>query len=184
MLTKARKFMRENGLILKEKKIEDTIKRCREKIFFDTEGSRRSNTPNSKNSISNLKITVNQNLKEHSIIENSSRQQSFRESNESENRPITLPKKLRHPHQNFSNASQYTDKEVKKETRISLQKNNFQKVLITHVESKHSCYVTPIDNISYRNSVMAEVCNFAETGKETEELKQNMTYACNYENAW
>lgn len=170
MLTKARKFTRENGLILKEDVIEDTINRCRNTVF--------ENNKKPLNSSNNFKVIVKSDIKEDTVVDKTPIKNNVTES---------MPKKLRHPNQNAHEINQpntsICDTEVKKLSNITLKPDCFQKVLISHVESKDSCYVTPLDNIEHKKSLTTDVDRFAKTGKKTE-LYKNLIYACNYDEAW
>lgn len=159
MLTKARNFMLKTDLILKENIIEETINRCRQKIFNNTEDNKHVINSNNDININNLKFTLKQN---NIAAENSSEHKE---------------RKLRHPHETPSNMEQ------KKFTTVSLNENNFEKVLITHVEGPNCCYVTPFSNIKHRNGVMNEIKNYVITGKKADPYK-HLIYACHYEDSW
>lgn len=158
--------MRENEVSLNEITIEETIDRCRQKIFSNTENSNKT-VSNNQTDTNNIKFVVKQNNTEQ------------------------FPKKLRHPKThpglNSSNASQHNtsifETEVKKVTAVKLRENCVNKVLITHVEGKDSCYVTPFENVDERNRVMADVGKCISTGKKAE-IHKHLIYACNYEQMW
>lgn len=139
--------MRDNDLILKDKTIEETIDRCRQRIIANDENK----TPNNNN----IKFTIKQNKSEQQ------------------------PKKLRHPNQSPNDGGETT----KKLHTVSLEENRFEKVLVTHVDGASSCYVTPFENIDFKEHLMLRVADCIKTSKRGD-LHKNLIYACNYDNTW
>lgn len=206
MLTKARKFMIDNKLSLREKQIEDTIDRCRKKIFSpNTEDNK--TTSNNNVTPTNLKFTIRQDgtetnnqrsvvkteqfaAKQNNTEQQNNRKSTIKEDNSdqkhSKMNSIQYPKKLRHPKQESPNTSQQSsifDVEVKKFTTVKLEENCYNKVVITHVNGPNSCYVAPFAITPERNRIMSETVKFSNTGKKVDVFK-NMIYACNYERTW
>lgn len=147
--------MRDNDLIFKDTTIEETINRCRQRIF--TNGDKKK--PNNNN---NLKFTIKQ------------------------NKPEQQSKTSRHSNQIVDNVNQnsFDGGETTKKTHIvTLKEDCFQKVLVNHVDSASTCYVTPFENIEFKNRLMQKVTACVKTGKKAE-LYKNLIYACNYDNAW
>lgn len=139
--------MRENDLILKEETIDDTISRCRQRVFAIYE----------KKNAYNLKVTAKQN----------------------HNAEVVSPKTLRHPAQN----NMSSEGDLKKSQAVTLKDGCFQKVLVTHVEGAHSCFVTPFKNVECRNKLMLRVANAHKTSKKAEP-HVNFICACEYDGSW
>lgn len=207
MLSKARKFMIDNKVTLNEKQIEETIDRCRKKIFSPTTEDNKT-TSNNNVTPTNLKFTIRQDtakannqrsVERFTPRQNNTEQQNNRQSTTRQdstqqnylkftpnNTSEQYPKKLRHPKQKSPNTSQHSsifDTEVKKFTTVKLQENCFTEVVITHVVGPNSCYVTPFDNISERNRIMSDVARFINSGKKVDVFK-NMIYACDHDQTW
>lgn len=164
--------MRENDLILKEKTIDETISRCRQKIFKD-ESKKIPTTPTA--SSTNYKFTIKQNVPHN------------RDRDNNHNTSETMQqqgRKLRHPNQ--LNVSGGFEGEAKRLQTIALTLNCYQRVLITHVLEEGDgggCYVTPYENIESRNELMKEVLNCVKSGKKGD-LYKNLIYACQYKQEW